>query len=154
MGGEEIMIDIRKYYTRFVLIPAAISFVLNILGIIVQYDSTYVGEWFTREGAIGLIVLFASIHAITIAIFSSTIFLNNKKTVIENSLLKFISWFLLPMIWLGPWVTLFVKALIRPTEIQGDSPWFYIPFFLPNLIGLILGYFLFEKEIKTIKNTF
>ncbi len=149
-----MILDVRKYYQKFVLIPAGISVLINILLSISHYDSKFKSEWLTIEAVIGLSIVLALVNGIIISILSSTIFLNKRKDFIESSFLRFLSWFFVPLFWIGFLIKLFLHACYQPSDTSGDDPWFFLPFFLPNLIGLILGYFLFEKEIKTIKNTF
>ncbi len=144
------MADIKTYYKRFVLVPAGISILLNTVIAISRYKKGFL----VIEDFVFVTFIIALVNGIIISVLASTMFLNKRKDFIESSFLRFLSWFFVPLFWIGFLIKLFLHACYQPSDTSGDDPWFFLPFFFPNLIGLILGYFLFEKEIKTIKNSF
>lgn len=138
-----------RYYKRAVLLPSAIVIVGYILFMI--YDLSigpgkdYKSEWLTAdavdEDLIGMVIL----HCIILALLCCPIFLIQYPKIQRSPVLTFLSWFLLPMIYLGYLLFQVCKAIYSQADVEGTCL-FILPPTIPFLFGLIITFIKFWKH--------
>ena len=138
-----------RYYKRAVLIPSAIIILGYILYTI--YDLTigpgkdYKSEWFTAgsidEYMIGMIIL----HCIIVALLCCPIFLTHYPKIQRSPVLSFLSWFLLPGIYLGNLLFQVFIAVYSQIDVPGTCL-FILPPTLPFIFSLIVTFIKFRRH--------
>jgi hypothetical protein len=139
-----------RYYKKAVLLPSGII----ILGCILYsvYDLTigpgknYKSEWLTADSVDMYAIFMVILHCGFLAVLCSTIFLVRFPKVQANPALTFLSWFLLPMIYLGYLLVLLCRSVYHDVDVQGTCI-IVLSITLPFILGLILTFIKFRRAI-------
>jgi|SRR5882724_8083593 len=110
-----------KYFKQVALIPSGIIILGYIIFIV--YDLTigpgkdYKSEWLTADSTDIYIVGIIIAHCMFVCLLCSTIFLNNYPKVRASFTLSLLSWFLLPMIYLGHLLFLLYRPISHRVDV-------------------------------------
>ena len=138
-----------RYYRRAALLPSGIlilgSIIYSICDLTIGPGKHYKSEWLTADSmdlyAIGMVIL----HCGIVSLLCSTIFLINYVSVRTSPILTFLSWFLLPMIYLGYLLALLCRSVYHQVDVQGTCL-FVLSLTLPFIFGLILTFVKFQRR--------
>lgn len=139
-----------RYYKRAVALPSGIIILGYILYTI--YDLTigpskdYESEWLNPDAADVILIGMVILHCGIVALLCSTIFLIHFSIIRMSPILTFMSWFLLPMIYMGYLMYLPCRSVYSPVNV----PVFYsliLSLTLPFIFGLILTFIKFRNRI-------
>jgi hypothetical protein len=86
-----MQVSLKKYYTAAAVYPFVFSAVSGIALSIIHDGSGFESEWHTNDGFVETIALIIGLSVI-LAVFSSTIFLNNFSSIKTNIFYSFLSW--------------------------------------------------------------
>lgn len=144
-----------RYYKRAVLIPSAIIIsgylLFTIYDLVIGPGKDYKSEWLTAgavdEYMIGIIIL----HCGIVALLCCPIFLTQYPRIQRSPILTFLTWFLLPAIYLGYLLFQVCVAVYFQIDVTGACI-FILPPTLPFVFGLIVTFIRFRKR-KRCANT-
>ena len=146
------MTNLTKYYRNATIFPlvfiATIGIISGIIHEILGIGADYKSEWFTDDGY-WLSVLFVTLFSFFICLLSTTIFLNKFDKVKQNIFLCLITWFFLPMLFIGYILTTHIVYVINYQEKFDFENIFVLVVTLPHLIGLIVTFYNFRKTAIT-----
>lgn len=136
-----------KYYSKAILLPSIIAFLLAIVYVVIIFifDKSQ-SEYFGIEAAIVATLFGTFLDSVIISFLSLTIFLNNWRFVLKNKILSFLSWFLLPMIWLCYNLIRFLKFNLSDIGFFLDNIYLLINT-IPYIICLVIFYTKFKEII-------
>jgi hypothetical protein len=143
-------IKLLKYYTLAVLIPAVLVITFNIIYNLALYikERDYKSEWLTAEPVFYYSILLILFNSAFICVLSLPVFLNKYIRVRNNAVWSFLSWFLLPMTWIGYLLSTHIHYVIKYKQTIGDDSIFVISNTIPFIIGLVLTFILFRRNLK------
>ena len=141
---DDYPMTLSKYYKNAVLYPSIVTIILTfIFSIIDNYD--YKSEWMTADYVIFLSVVTSIIYCSIISLLSTTIFLNRFDKIKNNSILNFLTWFLLPFVLI---IVVFfheVSFKIKYNETFGNDFIYIFILNFPFIVGLIWTYYKYKK---------
>lgn len=135
--------NLKRYYLLGVILPALVSAIALIIVSLILLD-------IPRNDNISLgFVIFAKVFAPILMVsigclFSVTLFLNKFRLIYSNSILSFISWFLLPSLYFG---SLFVN-MDDASHDTGGMMEIVLILTAPNTLGLILSFIFFRQQVS------
>ncbi len=139
------------YYKRAVLLPSAIIILGYILfcvyDLVIGPGKNYKSEWLTADSVDIYVVILIILHCGILALLCSTIFLIKYPKIQANPVLTCLSWFLLPMIYLGYLLLLLCRSVYHHVDVQGSFI-FILSMTLPFIIGLTLTFIKFRRAVK------
>jgi hypothetical protein len=142
-----------KYYRNAALIPSAIVITCHILFLIIYVlsgaDKDYKSEWMTADGALTMTIFIIIINALLVCALSLTIFLNKYESIKSQPVLSMLTWFLLPMIWIGGILNKHVHYLVYSHDNFGSESIFVFSNTLPYLTALVWTFWKFRINSKS-----
>jgi hypothetical protein len=141
---------LRTCYKYAVIIPSVLvvtGYILYaILYVTLGWGHRYKNEWGDSNAFLLLVIFIAMIKAVITCCLSATLFLNAYVPVRNNALLSFLSWFLLPMIWLGG---LPVYELYQNRGSSNGQGILFLANTLPFVLGLLVTFILYRRNIPS-----
>jgi len=141
---------IKTFYKRFVFTSSGIALILTLLYCIVDFIfDDYQSEFINKDFVYPLTFILVTVNALIIAISALPILLNQYEEVKRNTVLSFLSWFLLPTIWIM--VILFKSNfdLVDFSKGFDSEAILNIINTLPYINVLVFLYFKFRKTVLT-----
>jgi hypothetical protein len=141
--------SLNRYYKRAVLLPSGIvifGFILySVYDLAIGPGKNYKSEWLTADSIDIYAIFMVIVHCGILALLCSTIFLIRNPRVHASPTLTFLSWFLLPMIYLGYLLALLCRAVYYHVDARGACL-FILFLTLPFIFGLTLTFVKFRRR--------
>lgn len=135
-----------KHYKIAALYPALIVILLTtVFSIIDNYN--YKSEWFSAESMTAMCIETAIIYCFIICLLSLTIFLIQFEKIRSNIFFTAVSWFLLPMVFIGIVFTHEINFRIKYEEKFGNDFIYILILNIPFVIGLCWSYWKYRKHL-------
>ena len=140
-----------RYYIRAALLPSGIiilgTILYSIYDLSIGPGKTYKSEWLTAESVEFYLTGMVILHCGFLALLCSPIFLTQYPLVQRSPILTFLSWFLLPMSYLGYLLLLLCRSIYSQIDLQGACL-FFLPLTLPFIICLIVTFIKYRNSAK------
>jgi hypothetical protein len=135
-----------RYYRRILFIPT-----LLVLGGFVAYAiyqrKTYKSEWLTAESFEPLEFAMVVAHCLIVSGLCTTVFLNRRPEVSGNATSSLLSWFLLPIIYLGG-LLLEIGESYSIHDAQPADVLLGLSATLPYIVSLIVTFIQYRRSLK------
>jgi hypothetical protein len=138
---------LNRYYKRIVLVPTLFAIGGFVVYLIYQ-RYTYKSEWLTAESFEPVFVAWFIIHCLIVCCLCLTVYLNRQRKIFTNTAWSSLSWFLLPMLYLGGLLYKAGKSL-RSHDYGLDDDLLFLSVTLPYVAGLIITFIQFRRAMKT-----
>jgi hypothetical protein len=142
--------ELSTIYKKAVLVPAVIAVAATVVYSVV-YNYNYKSEWLTADFVIFYSILISVAYLSITSLLSRSIFFIKLPVVKASKILTFISWFLLPLTPVFIVMYYALKTQIGQENAFGDGFWYVVILNLPNVIGLVWGYYKYARVKDAIQ---
>lgn len=148
----DLLMTVSKYYKYAIVFPALLIIlgyiIFAVIYVALGIDNNYKSEWLTSNSFLLFSISIVIINSIFISILSTTIFLNRYNKIREKIILSFLSWFLLPSVWIGYLLIKHSEYLANSQNGFDEESIFVFSNTLPFLIGLVWTFAKFRTDYK------
>ena len=144
-------ISLTKYYKKAVIFPSIVIIISYISFSIIYgiFGKEYKSEWLTQGDVFFLSVMMVALNAMFICILTLPMFFNNRIKIRASIVLSLLTWFLCPAIWIMYILIKHFHYLTNFSHHLDEESLFVFSNTLPYIIGLVLTYFKFRRDLNT-----
>jgi len=140
-----------RYYKRIILLPTLLivgGFVaFTIYDLNFGSGKDYKSEWLTADSFDQYVIGMVIVHCLIVSGSCLGVFFNRRLDIRGNPIWSFLSWFLLPMLYLGYLLYLMGRSFYDHVD-EDNSTLFILSLTLPYMISLTLTFIQFRRSLK------